>query len=38
VTFSPGYEAISRRVPMVGGLANLLILTAVFFMTAKPFA
>jgi uncharacterized membrane protein len=38
VTFSPEYEAISRRVAMVGGLANLLILTAVFFMTAKPFA
>ena len=38
ITFSPEYQAISRRVAMVGGLANLLILAAVFFMVAKPFA
>jgi hypothetical protein len=38
VTLSPEYLAISRRVAAVGGLANVLILTALFFMTAKPFA
>ncbi len=38
VTWSPEYLAITKRVAMVGLLANVLILVAVFFMTAKPFA
>ena len=38
VVLSDEYNAVSRRVAMVGGLANVLILTAVFFMVAKPFA
>ena len=36
VTLSPEYQAVSGRVAKVGGLANLLILVAIFFMTAKP--
>ncbi len=36
VTRSAEYEAVSTRVGMVGGLAGVLILLAIFFMEAKP--
>lgn len=36
VTRSAEYEAVSKRVGMVGGLAGVLILLAIFFMEAKP--
>jgi hypothetical protein len=36
VTFSPEYKAVASRIAKVGGLANVLILVAIFFMTAKP--
>ena len=35
---SAEYEAVSKRIATVGAVANLLILVAIFFMTAKPFA
>lgn len=38
VRLSAEYEAVQKRIASVGGLANLLILVALFFMTAKPFA
>jgi uncharacterized membrane protein len=38
VTLSPEYEALTRRLQVVGGLASLLVLVAIFFMVAKPFA
>lgn len=38
VAWSPEYQAITKRVAMVGTLANLLILIAIYFMVAKPFA
>lgn len=34
--FSPEYEAISKRIAIVGSLASLSILVAIFFMAAKP--
>jgi uncharacterized membrane protein len=36
VTLSPEYQAVATRVAQVGALANVLILVAIFFMTAKP--
>jgi uncharacterized membrane protein len=36
VTLSPEYEAVAKRVAMVGTLASLLVLVAIFFMVAKP--
>lgn len=36
VAWSPAYEAASRRVGMVRGLAGLLVLVAIFFMEVKP--
>jgi hypothetical protein len=36
VTFSPEYTALAGRIAKVGALANVLILVAIFFMTAKP--
>src|SRR3954453_477253 len=38
VTFSPDYQAVSRRVAMVGAIANVLIPLAIYFMPARPFA
>ena len=38
VTFSAEYQGLAKRVAMVGALANVLILLAIYFMTAKPFA
>ena len=34
----PEYEALFRRLALVGAVANVLVLTAIFFMAAKPFA
>jgi hypothetical protein len=36
VTFSAAYEAVQRRVAMVGALASTLVLVAIFLMTIKP--
>jgi uncharacterized membrane protein len=36
VTLSPEYEAVAARVAKVGALASVLVLVAIFFMTAKP--
>jgi uncharacterized membrane protein len=36
VTFSPEYTAVASRIARAGALANVLILVAIFFMTAKP--
>jgi uncharacterized membrane protein len=36
VTLSPEYQALAARIARVGALASLLILIAIFFMTAKP--
>ena len=36
VTLSPEYTAVAARVAKVGALASVLILVAIFFMTAKP--
>jgi uncharacterized membrane protein len=38
VRFSEEYETLSRQVATVGAFASLLVLVAVFFMAAKPFA
>jgi hypothetical protein len=38
VALSAEYVAVSKRTAAVGGLANLLVLVAIFFMAAKPFA
>lgn len=38
VRWSPEYEALTKRIGGVGALANVLILVAIFFMAAKPFA
>jgi hypothetical protein len=38
VVLSGEYEAVAKRVAMVGTLANVLILVAIYFMVAKPFA
>jgi hypothetical protein len=36
VAWSEEYQAVSNRIAMVGALASVLVLVAVFFMTAKP--
>lgn len=36
VAWSAGYQALSKRVAMVGTLAGLLVLGSTFFMVAKP--
>jgi hypothetical protein len=36
VLLSPEYQAVAGRIAKVGALANVLILVAIFFMTAKP--
>jgi hypothetical protein len=36
VKWSPEYEAVGRRIAIVGGLSSLSVLVAIFFMTAKP--
>ena len=36
VTLSPEYQSVATRIAQVGALANVLILVAIFFMTAKP--
>jgi hypothetical protein len=36
VAWSDEYQAVSRRIAVVGGLASALVLVALFFMTAKP--
>ena len=38
VKLSAEYEAICKRIATVGAVASLLVLVALFFMTAKPFA
>lgn len=38
IRFSAEYEAVAGRVKTVGAIASLLVLVAIFFMTAKPFA
>lgn len=38
VTLSPEYHAVAGRIAMVGGIASVLVLVAIFFMSAKPFA
>jgi uncharacterized membrane protein len=38
VRLSPEYEAVASRLALVGAIADVLILVAVFVMTAKPFA
>ena len=36
ITESVAYQAVARRIAIVGGISNLLILLAVFLMVAKP--
>lgn len=36
-TLSEEFEALSQRIGQVGGLAGLIIVAAIFFMTYKPF-
>jgi uncharacterized membrane protein len=38
VTFSPQYEALAARIANGGKLATVLIVVAIYFMVAKPFA
>jgi hypothetical protein len=38
VVLSAEYAALARRIAAIGALASLLVLVAVFFMAAKPFA
>lgn len=35
--FSPEFEAISQRLSKVGGLAGLIVVVTIFFMSYKPF-
>jgi uncharacterized membrane protein len=35
-TLSPEFEAISRRLGMLGSLAGLIVVVTIFFMTVKP--
>jgi uncharacterized membrane protein len=35
-TLSPEFEEISRRLGMLGGLAGLVVVVTIFFMTVKP--
>ncbi|HEV7615734.1 MAG TPA: DUF2269 family protein [Solirubrobacterales bacterium] len=36
-TLSPEFEALSQRIGQVGGLAGVIVVVAIFFMTYKPF-
>lgn len=36
-TLSPEFEAVSQRLGQVGGLAGLIVVVTIFFMTYKPF-
>ena len=36
-TLSPEFEAVSQRIGQVGGLAGVIVVVALFFMTYKPF-
>jgi uncharacterized membrane protein len=36
-TLGPEFEAVSQRLSKVGGLAGLLVVVTIFFMTYKPF-
>lgn len=36
-SFSPEFETLSQKVGQVGGLAGLIVIVTVFFMTYKPF-
>jgi uncharacterized membrane protein len=36
-TLSPEFEAISQRIGQVGGLAGIIVVVAIYFMTYKPF-
>jgi len=36
-TLSPEFEAISEKLGKVGGLAGLIVVVTIFFMTYKPF-
>lgn len=34
---SPEFEALSQRIGQVGGIASLIVIVTIFFMTYKPF-
>lgn len=36
-TLSPEFEALSQRIGQVGGIAGIVVVVAIFFMTYKPF-
>ena len=36
-TLSPEFEALSQRIGQVGGIAGVIVVVTVFFMTYKPF-
>jgi uncharacterized membrane protein len=36
-TLSPEFEALSQRIGQVGGIASLIVVITIFFMTYKPF-
>jgi uncharacterized membrane protein len=36
-TLSPEFEAVSQRLGQVGGIAGVIVVVAIFFMTYKPF-
>jgi hypothetical protein len=36
-TLSPEFEAVGQRIGQVGGLAGVIVVVAIFFMTYKPF-
>lgn len=36
-TLSPEFDAISQKIGKVGGLAGLIVVVTIFFMTYKPF-
>lgn len=36
-TLSPEFEAVSQRIGQVGGIAGVIVVVTIFFMTYKPF-